>query len=80
MHLPCDCGGLSPTSRRWIREASAVQSLIPWMVRRGEVGDLSQFLTDPKVEGTVFEVLRETFDFFARVDVQMGAVHWPNGA
>ena len=40
---------------------------------------LSQFLTDPKVEGTVFEVLRET-DFFARVDVQMGAVHWPNGA
>ena len=44
----------------------------------GEV-DLSQFLTDLKVEGTVFEVLRET-DFFARVDVQMGAVHWPNGA
>ena len=44
----------------------------------GEV-DLSQFLAGPKVEGTVFEVLRET-DFFARVDVQMGAVHWPNGA
>ena len=44
----------------------------------GEV-DLSQFLEDPKVEGTVFEVLRAA-DFFARVDVQMGAVHWPNDA
>ena len=44
----------------------------------GEV-DLSQFLADPKVEGTVFEALREA-DFFIRVDVQMGAVQWPNGA
>ncbi len=44
----------------------------------GEV-DLSQFLADPKVEGTVFEALRKA-DFFTRVDVQMGAVHWPNGA
>ena len=41
--------------------------------------NLSQFLADPKVEGTVFEALWEA-DFFARVDVQMGAVHWPNGA
>ena len=41
--------------------------------------DLSQFLAGPKVEGTVFEALREV-DFFARVAVQMGAVHWPNGA
>ena len=44
----------------------------------GEV-DLSQFLASPKVEGTVFEALRGA-DFFTRVDVQMGAVHWPNGA
>ena len=44
----------------------------------GEV-DLSQFLADPKVEGTVFEALRKA-DFFTHVDVQMGAVHWPNGA
>ena len=44
----------------------------------GEV-DLTRFLADPKVEGTVFEALREA-DFFARVDVQMGAVQWPNGA
>jgi len=44
----------------------------------GEV-DLTRFLADPKVEGTVFEALRDA-DFFARVDVQMGAVQWPNGA
>lgn len=44
----------------------------------GEV-DLSQFLADPKVEGTVFGALRKA-NFFTRVDVQMGAVHWPNGA
>ena len=44
----------------------------------GEV-DLNQFLSDPKVEGTVFEALREV-DFFTRVDIQMGAVQWPNGA
>ena len=36
----------------------------------GEVA-LNQFLAGPKVEGTVFEALREA-DFFARVDVQMG--------
>ena len=41
--------------------------------------DLSAFLEDPKVEGTVFEALR-TPDFFARVDLRIGAVHWPNGA
>ncbi|MCE2484876.1 MAG: DUF2442 domain-containing protein [Desulfurellaceae bacterium] len=45
---------------------------------QGEV-DLNQFLADPKVEGTVFEALREA-DFFTRVDVRMGAVQWPNGA
>lgn len=44
----------------------------------GEV-DLTRFLADPKVEGTVFEALREA-DFFTRVDVRMGAVQWPNGA
>jgi hypothetical protein len=44
----------------------------------GEV-DLTRFLADPKVEGTVFEALREAA-FFTRVDVQMGAVQWPNGA
>ena len=44
----------------------------------GEVA-LNQFLADPKIEGTIFEASREA-DFFARVDVQMGAVHWPNGA
>ena len=40
---------------------------------------LSQFLADSKVDGTVFEALRAE-DFFARVDIQMGTVHWPNGA
>ena len=44
----------------------------------GEV-DLTRFLADPKVEGTVFEALREA-GFFACVDVRMGAVQWPNGA
>lgn len=44
----------------------------------GEV-DLTRFLADPKVEGTVFEALREA-DFFTCVDVHMGAVQWPNGA
>ena len=44
----------------------------------GEV-DLGRFLAGPAVKGTVFEALREV-DFFTRVDVQMGAVQWPNGA
>ena len=87
---------VDPESDRTPEVVPEIRHTVPWRVasvtafpeRRlkvtfvdgteGEV-DLSQFLAGPKVEGTVFEVLRET-DFFARVDVQMGAVHWPNGA
>ncbi|HUT02972.1 MAG TPA: DUF2442 domain-containing protein [bacterium] len=44
----------------------------------GEV-DLKAFLSDHKVEGTLFEPLRN-WEEFARVHVEMGAVRWPNGA
>ncbi len=44
----------------------------------GEV-ELKGFLSDPKVEGTLFEPLRN-WEEFARVHVELGAVQWPNGA
>ncbi len=44
----------------------------------GEV-ELKGFLSDPKVEDTLFEPLRN-WEEFARVHVEMGAVRWPNGA
>jgi hypothetical protein len=45
---------------------------------KGEV-DLSGFLRSPRVQGTVFEALRDP-TMFARVTVSLGAVQWPNGA
>ena len=87
---------VDPESDRTPEVVPEIQHTAPWRVvsvtalpemrlkvafvdgTEGEV-DLKQFLTDPKVDGTVFEALREV-DFFARIDVQMGAVHWPNGA
>ena len=53
------------------KQAAELESVIAHNIR--------QLTGDSKVEGTVFEALREA-DFFARVDVQMGAVHWPNDA
>lgn len=44
----------------------------------GEV-ELESFLSDPKVESTLFEPLRR-WEEFARVHVEMGSVRWPNGA
>lgn len=44
----------------------------------GEV-DLSHFLADPKVKGTVFQSLRQRAQF-DRVEVLLGAIRWPNGA
>lgn len=85
-----------PKSDRTPEVVPAIRHTAPWRVvsvmalperclkvvfvdgTEGEV-DLSQFLADPKIEGTVFEALRKA-DFFANVDVQMGAVHWPNDA
>ena len=44
----------------------------------GEVW-MKAFLASPAVDGTVFEALRDPAEF-ARVRIEMGAVHWPSGA
>ncbi len=44
----------------------------------GEV-EMDAFLAASTVTGTVFEALRDP-DQFARVQVALGAVQWPNGA
>jgi len=44
----------------------------------GEV-DLRSFLSNPKLDGTVFEPLRDPATF-AQVGVVLGAVQWLNGA
>ena len=41
--------------------------------------DMREFLSSRKVEGTVFEPLRDPA-VFAEVQVVMGAVQWPSGA
>ena len=41
--------------------------------------DLSAFLRDPRVTGTVFEAVRDP-QYFARAHVALGTVQWPNGA
>ena len=43
----------------------------------GEV-DMSAFLDSPKIDGTVFESLRDP-SVFARAEIVLGAVQWPNG-
>ena len=43
------------------------------------VVDMEQFLSDPRLDGTLFEPLREP-GMFGRVAVVLGAVQWPNGA
>ena len=44
----------------------------------GEV-HMRVFLSNPKLDGTVFEPLRDPA-VFARAQVVLGAVQWPNGA
>ena len=44
----------------------------------GEV-DMQAFIMGRKVDGTVFEPLRDP-GFFRQVRLVMGAVEWPNGA
>lgn len=44
----------------------------------GEV-DMHAFLRDPKVNGTVFDPLRDPA-IFAQARVVLGTVEWPNGA
>ena len=41
--------------------------------------DMSHFLNDPKIQGTVFEPLRDPA-VFTQVQLVMGAVQWANGA
>ena len=41
--------------------------------------DLGAFLSDAKINGTVFEELRDPATF-SQVQVVLGAVQWPNGA
>jgi Protein of unknown function (DUF2442)/Domain of unknown function (DUF4160) len=44
----------------------------------GEV-DMRLFLSDPRIDGTVFEPLRDPA-VFAQARVVLGAIQWPNGA
>jgi uncharacterized protein DUF2442 len=44
----------------------------------GEV-HLKSFLASPAINGTIFEALRDPA-IFARAQVVLGAVQWPNGA
>jgi hypothetical protein len=44
----------------------------------GEV-KMEAFLAAEAITGSVFEALRDA-EFFARVQVVLGAVQWPNGA
>ena len=44
----------------------------------GEV-DMGAFLKNPKLDGTIFEPLRDP-TVFAQAQVVMGAIQWPNGA
>ena len=41
--------------------------------------DMRSFLGDSKIDGTVFELLRDPL-VFAQARVVLGAVQWPNGA
>lgn len=41
--------------------------------------DLSQWLRSRRVDGSLFEALREE-DFFRLATVELGAITWPNGA
>jgi hypothetical protein len=47
----------------------------------GVVGDVDMrsFLSDPKIDGTIFESLRDPA-VFAQARVALGAIQWPNGA
>jgi hypothetical protein len=44
----------------------------------GEV-DMRALLSEPKIDGTIFEALRDPA-VFAQARVVMGAIQWPNGA
>ena len=41
--------------------------------------DLSQWLRSGRIDGSIFEALREE-DFFRLAAVELGAITWPNGA
>lgn len=47
----------------------------------GTAGEINmyRFLSNPKLDGSVFESLRDPV-MFAQVKVVLGAVQWPNGA
>ena len=47
----------------------------------GVIGDVDMrsFLSDPKIDGTIFEPLRDPA-VFAQAQVVLGVIQWPNGA
>ena len=47
----------------------------------GTAGEIHMklFLNDPKIDGTIFESLRDPA-IFVQAQVVLGAVQWPNGA
>lgn len=73
---------LAPASPWRVRDAEPE----PGMVLRVTFADdttgearLRTFLDSPRVNGTIFESLRDP-SVFAAVRVELGAVTWPNGA
>jgi hypothetical protein len=44
----------------------------------GEI-DMRAFLSNPNIDGTIFEPLRDPA-LFSQAQVKLGAIQWPNGA
>jgi hypothetical protein len=86
----------SPEADRAAEVVPSIRHTVPWRVvsvvvlpefrlrvtfvegATGEV-DMGALLGSAKVDGTVFEALRDPA-LFARAEVVLGAVQWPNGA
>lgn len=62
-----------------IRDAAPFRFLVTFVDGTAGEIDMSSFLTSSKVDGTVFEPLRDA-TVFARVRVVEGAAEWPGGA
>jgi Protein of unknown function (DUF2442) len=45
----------------------------------GEV-HMRLFLSNPRIDGTIFEALRDPAVFISQARIVLGAIQWPNGA
>ena len=55
----------------------AIRHTVPWRVT--SVAALPDSLTNPRIDGTIFEALRDPAAF-NQARVVLGAIQWPNGA